>query len=131
MNAAVAPGVDVGFGSRNRPLRTALAPPVLVIVALFAASMLLEPVRETLSYGQINLVLCALILGDVLGLKHRGRGIGTALTSAVLAAGRDAGASIAVLTASPDGAGIYRRLGFAEQRVVRRFATGEAPPALG
>ena len=58
-------------------------PPALVIVALFAASMILEPVRETLSYGQINLVLCALILGDALGLKHRGRGIGIGIAAGI------------------------------------------------
>jgi alpha-1,2-mannosyltransferase len=32
-------------------------------------------VRETLSYGQINLILCAIILYDVLDAKHPQRGI--------------------------------------------------------
>jgi alpha-1,2-mannosyltransferase len=47
-----------------------------ILVAVTAASLLIEPVRETLSYGQINLILCAIILHDVLGPKTRpGRGI--------------------------------------------------------
>jgi alpha-1,2-mannosyltransferase len=46
-----------------------------VLIAITAASLLIEPVRETLSYGQINLILCAVILYDVLGPKQRfGRG---------------------------------------------------------
>ncbi|GAA1115345.1 glycosyltransferase 87 family protein [Kribbella jejuensis] len=58
-------------------------PPVLALVALFAASLLLEPVRETLSYGQINLVLCAVVLSDALDLKHRGRGIGIGIAAGI------------------------------------------------
>lgn len=42
-----------------------------ILIAVVAASLLIEPVRETLSYGQINLILCALILYDVLGPKNR------------------------------------------------------------
>ena len=46
-----------------------------VLVAAAAGSLLIEPVQETLSYGQINVILCAIILYDVLDAKHRGRGI--------------------------------------------------------
>ncbi len=47
-----------------------------ILIAIVAASLLIEPVRETLSYGQINLILCAVILYDVLGPKTRpGRGV--------------------------------------------------------
>lgn len=46
-----------------------------VLVGLVAGSLLLEPVRETLSYGQINLILCALVLYDVLAMKRSSRGI--------------------------------------------------------
>jgi alpha-1,2-mannosyltransferase len=46
-----------------------------VLVALVAGSLLLEPVRETLSYGQINLILCAIVLYDVLDQKHASRGV--------------------------------------------------------
>jgi alpha-1,2-mannosyltransferase len=46
-----------------------------VLIALVAGSLLLEPVRETFSYGQINLILCALVLSDVLDHKHASRGV--------------------------------------------------------
>ena len=58
----------------------------------------------------------------VTSARHRGKGVGTALTRAAIAEGRARGATAAILTASPDGLGIYRRLGFEEQAVVRRFA---------
>ncbi|WP_232828665.1 glycosyltransferase 87 family protein [Kribbella monticola] len=54
-----------------------------VLVALVAASMLLEPVRETLSYGQINLILCAVILYDVLAAKRSSRGIWIGLAAGI------------------------------------------------
>jgi alpha-1,2-mannosyltransferase len=55
-----------------------------VLIAITAASMLIEPVRETLSYGQINLILCALVLYDVLGPKTRmGRGIWLGLAAGI------------------------------------------------
>ncbi|MBB5977463.1 glycosyltransferase 87 family protein [Kribbella solani] len=67
------------IGLRSFPVR----PKFAVLLALFAASILLEPVRETLSYGQINLILCALILYDALDLKHRGRGIGIGIAAGI------------------------------------------------
>nr|WP_275402614.1 glycosyltransferase 87 family protein [Streptomyces sp. SID13031] len=55
-----------------------------VLIAVSAASLLIEPVRETLSYGQINLILCAVILYDVLGPKTRtGRGIWLGLAAGI------------------------------------------------
>ncbi|GAA3586831.1 glycosyltransferase 87 family protein [Kribbella ginsengisoli] len=55
-----------------------------VLIAVTAASILIEPVRETLSYGQINLILCALILYDVLGPKTRmGRGVWLGLAAGI------------------------------------------------
>jgi GNAT superfamily N-acetyltransferase len=44
---------------------------------------------------------------------HRGRGFGTALTAAALAAAREQGFDTAVLEPSPSGAPMYRRMGFA------------------
>jgi alpha-1,2-mannosyltransferase len=49
--------------------------PTALMVTVVAASLLLEPVRETLGFGQINLMLCALILYDVLQVKHSRRGV--------------------------------------------------------
>jgi alpha-1,2-mannosyltransferase len=54
-----------------------------VLVAVVAGSMLLEPVRETLSYGQINLILCAVILYDVLAAKRSTRGIWIGLAAGI------------------------------------------------
>ena len=51
------------------PLSSAL------LLAVVAGSLLLEPVRETLGFGQINLMLCALILYDVLDRTHHRRGL--------------------------------------------------------
>ncbi len=53
--------------------------------------------------------------------SHRRRGIGTAMTVAALEVVRRQGGRYAVLTASPDGFGIYERLGFETVATVRRF----------
>ena len=58
----------------------------------------------------------------VTATSARRRGIGAALTSAVMARIEARGARTAVLTASPDGAGIYRELGFRPVGTVRRYA---------
>ncbi|GAB2570864.1 glycosyltransferase 87 family protein [Kribbella endophytica] len=55
--------------------RLCVQAPSALLLGLVAGSLLLEPVRETLGFGQINLMLCALILYDVLNRKHPARGI--------------------------------------------------------
>ncbi|HZX02798.1 glycosyltransferase 87 family protein [Kribbella sp.] len=58
-------------------VRSAVQPARLrtaAMVAAVAVCVLTDPVRETLSYGQINLFLCALVVYDVLDRKHPGRG---------------------------------------------------------
>lgn len=57
----------------------------------------------------------------VTAATHRRRGIGAQLVGAALSIGRDRGAVTAILTASPDGADLYRRLGFVDREPVRRF----------
>ncbi|MGZ0152932.1 glycosyltransferase 87 family protein [Kribbella sp. WER1] len=61
--------VIIRYALRNPRIRTA------AIVVAVAVCLLVEPVRETLSYGQINLFLCALVMYDVLDRKHAGRGV--------------------------------------------------------
>ncbi|HEX5115326.1 MAG TPA: GNAT family N-acetyltransferase [Pseudonocardiaceae bacterium] len=53
--------------------------------------------------------------------EHRRRGIGTALTVAALRSIGAHGATTAVLTSSPDGVRIYRRLGFWQVGRLRRY----------
>ncbi len=54
----------------------------------------------------------------------RRRGIGTAMTLHVLHEARAMGYRVGVLTASPDGIGIYRQLGFREYCWFRRYEWG-------
>jgi ribosomal protein S18 acetylase RimI-like enzyme len=74
---------------------------------------------------------CAAVIvaGKVGAVEHvvtrsdlRGSGFGTMVTVAALQHAHAMGASRAVLTASPEGEGIYRRLGFERMTTVRRFA---------
>jgi alpha-1,2-mannosyltransferase len=56
--------------------------PVVVLVAVVATA--LDPVRTTLYLGQINIVLLALVVGDLLGRPgSRLRGVGVGLAAAV------------------------------------------------
>jgi ribosomal protein S18 acetylase RimI-like enzyme len=57
----------------------------------------------------------------VTDVRFRRRGIGTSMTVAAMEAARRLGYSRAVLTASTDGAEIYRRLGFRTCGTVRRY----------
>ncbi|MGH3586224.1 MAG: glycosyltransferase 87 family protein [Pseudonocardia sp.] len=54
--------------------------PVVLLVAVLATA--LDPVRTTLYLGQINIVLLALVVGDLLG-RGRWRGVGVGLAAAV------------------------------------------------
>jgi GNAT superfamily N-acetyltransferase len=74
---------------------------------------------------------CAAVVvaGKVGAVEHvvtradlRGRGLGTMVTVAALQHAHEMGARRAVLTASPEGEGIYRRLGFEQVTTVRRYA---------
>ena len=55
---------------------------VLILIGLTAASLLLEPVWQTIQFGQINLLLTAMILLDLVrpaGAKWRGFWVGVAI----------------------------------------------------
>jgi len=57
---------------------------VAATVVLVALATWLDPVRTTLYLGQINIVLLALVLGDLLGRRDsRWRGVGLGLAAAV------------------------------------------------
>jgi GNAT superfamily N-acetyltransferase len=53
--------------------------------------------------------------------EYRRRGIGSAMTLRVLHEARERGYRVGVLTASPDGSGSYRKIGFREYCSVRRY----------
>ncbi|MEB4613923.1 GNAT family N-acetyltransferase [Leucobacter sp. M11] len=53
---------------------------------------------------------------------ERGRGIGSWLTRRVIEGAHDAGAEACVLTSSPDGLGLYTRLGFRPECRIRSYA---------
>lgn len=93
-----------------------------------SATMLLDPAYLQHEGIQWHLgtvhgvpVTCAMsvVAGDAVGIfavgtvpEARGRGYGSAVTSRAATHGLAAGASIGVLTASPEVQGIYQRLGF-------------------
>src|SRR3954467_5487956 len=66
--------------ARRAGRRPAVAGTLAVAVAL-----LMAPVRETLSFGQINLLLVALVLADVVAIRRgwRWAGAGTGLAAAI------------------------------------------------
>jgi alpha-1,2-mannosyltransferase len=60
------------------------SPTAAVVVLVTALATWLDPVRTTLYLGQINIVLLALVLGDLLGRRDsRWRGVGVGLAAAV------------------------------------------------
>ncbi|MBM7786018.1 alpha-1,2-mannosyltransferase [Tenggerimyces flavus] len=54
-----------------------------ILVAVVAGSLLIEPVRETVSYGQINLILCAVIVYDLVRANHPARGIWVGIAAGI------------------------------------------------
>ncbi|MFI9005638.1 GNAT family N-acetyltransferase [Actinosynnema sp. NPDC053489] len=86
------------------------------------------PLRMVVGYldGRPAATAYAFLAGGVAAVHYvvtlpewRGRGIGTAMTAAALR--EAAGCRVAVLTASPSGIGVYRRLGFRECCVVSTY----------
>jgi GNAT superfamily N-acetyltransferase len=96
-------------------------------------ALVLEPMQEFLGLfsSEEQVVVVALVDGQAVGVAtglvvqgtigiynvttsadHRGRGIGTAVTGAVMRAGRDRGCTNAILHTSPMGRRVYERLGF-------------------
>ncbi|MEV0334233.1 GNAT family N-acetyltransferase [Nocardia sp. NPDC050717] len=104
------------------------------------AEALVEGLRQGRDLGSTRYLLwrdqgavlgCAAVVTSAAGASiehivtradHRGRGIGTALTQRALALALDTNPVRVVLTASPDGEGIYRRLGFVTVGHVDRYA---------
>ncbi|TXG92881.1 DUF2029 domain-containing protein [Rhodococcus rhodnii] len=56
----------------------------VVAIAVAGVALLLEPVRSNFAFGQINIVLVALVVADCLGvLPRRLRGVGVGLAAAI------------------------------------------------
>lgn len=69
---------------RTVSARLGMAQASLTGLALLAPAMLLGPVRETLSYGQINIVMMALVVLDAAGvIPRRFRGVGIGVAAAI------------------------------------------------
>lgn len=69
-----------------RPLARCLSQPVWLVTTVGTCLVcLLEPVRDTMGFGQVNMYLVALIVGDLLllGPDRRWSGIGVGLATAV------------------------------------------------
>lgn len=102
-------------------------PPGLAEIFSAGAAVVAGRVRPQVGYLHGAPVACSAVLltGPVAGIYNvavtaacRGRGFGTALTWAAVAAGREAGAGAAVLQSTPLGEPVYRRMGF---RTVTRY----------
>ncbi|WP_167669961.1 GNAT family N-acetyltransferase [Nocardia mikamii] len=105
-----------------------------------ATAALVAGLRQGMDCGSTRYLLwreggevlgCAAVVSCAAGasLEHivtradrRGLGIGSALTRHALVLALESGARRVVLTASPDGEGIYRRLGFVTVGHVERYA---------
>ena len=114
--------VDIWSGGRLReatvPLRAALGLHASSACQHLIAYVDDEPVATAAVYHGS----CASEIQHVVTLEqHRRRGIGSAITIAAVELARRHGSKHAVLTASPDGEGLYRRLGFVTVCSVRRF----------
>jgi alpha-1,2-mannosyltransferase len=59
--------------------------PVVAVSLAVAVTLMMSPVKETLAFGQINLLLVALVLADVVALRRgwRWAGAGTGLAAAI------------------------------------------------
>jgi alpha-1,2-mannosyltransferase len=78
--------VVVGTGWLVAPLARRHGWPVWFVVAVaLPLVVVVEPVRETLGFGQVNLLLAALVLGDVVALRRGATwaGLGIGLATAV------------------------------------------------
>jgi predicted N-acetyltransferase YhbS len=120
--------VGGGWGDRRRFLRFALEDPAMVPLVAEIEGKVVGTGVATVN-GAVGWV--GLIFVDE-GL--RGRGIGTALTEAVMAELAAAGCSSFVLLASPLGRPIYERLGFTAEmdyRVIAAPGLGRARPVSG
>lgn len=64
--------------------RLGVTSPPMAPLVLLAPALLLEPVRETISFGQVNVVMVALVVLDCTGvIPKRFRGVGIGIAAAV------------------------------------------------
>lgn len=102
-----------GFDADPEELRRELGPNLLTIptFAIFVWYLLGEPVASSMLATTRSVGLAG-VYSVATRPAHRGRGFGTALTAAALAAAREQGYDTAVLEPSPSGESMYRRMGF-------------------
>lgn len=102
-------------------------PPGLAQIFAAGPAVAAGRIRPVVGYVGDDPVGCSamLLTGSVAGIynvavvpEQRGRGFGAALTWAAVAAGREAGAGVAVLQSTPLGEPVYSRMGF---RTVTRY----------
>lgn len=113
---------DGSMGNYRRVLSEAFdVPPGLAEIFAAGPAVAAGRVRPLVGYLDGAPVACSamLLTGTVAGIYNvavtaacRRRGFGTALTWAAVAAGREAGAGVAVLQSTPLGETVYRRMGF-------------------
>ncbi|WP_127782595.1 glycosyltransferase family 87 protein [Rhodococcus sp. X156] len=64
--------------------RLGTSAPELTALALLAPALLLEPIRGTIGFGQVNMVIVALVVADCTGvIPKRFRGVGIGLAAAI------------------------------------------------
>lgn len=72
------------FSLKTACARLDLTAPTVTATALLSVALLFEPVRSNLAFGQINVLLMAMVLVDVLKvLPERWRGVGIGIAAAI------------------------------------------------
>ncbi|MFJ5266214.1 GNAT family N-acetyltransferase [Streptomyces sp. NPDC088387] len=107
--ATYTPSFGVPAGLRDDVARNEIARPDSARITRFLGRRAGRPVATALLYAAHGVAGVYVV---TTAEDQRRQGIGTALTAAALAAGRERGLRLATLQSSPDGFPVYRRMGF-------------------